>query len=146
MSPTAVSPLNYQPILIFDDTFKLPKGKRRRIALSTTRPAPPRSSLSAIIVFLRQQVQRLDLSQVGPDHFVRVASEDVYGWIEQLNPTVNVIRASSATVGDGAGLQCLNVSDTHCIRSTNHAVCAISTNLCYQLPICPIANNPPKMK
>ena len=40
--------------------------------------------------------------QGGPDHFIRVASEDVYSWIEQLNPTVNVLRAYSANPGDGA--------------------------------------------
>jgi hypothetical protein len=97
MSPTAVSPLNLSL------SSMIPSNQREnaeRIALSTLRPDPPRSSLSAILVFLQQQVQGLDPSQVGPDHFVRVASEDVYSWIEQLNPTVNVLRAFSATVGD----------------------------------------------
>jgi hypothetical protein len=106
MFPTAVSPLNFQPILIFDDTFKPPRENGRKNCSIYAPPGSTPELPSAILVFLWQQVQGLDLSQVGSDHLVRVASEDVYRWIEQLNSTVNVLRACSETFGDGTGLVC----------------------------------------
>ena len=51
---------------------------------------------SAILAVLEQQVQGLDQSQSSDDR-----------WTRWLGPTVNVLFALSATLGEGVGLVCL---------------------------------------
>jgi hypothetical protein len=51
---------------------------------------------SAILAVLQQQIQGLDQSRSGDDR-----------WTRWLDPTVNVLFALSATLGEGVGLVCL---------------------------------------
>jgi hypothetical protein len=51
---------------------------------------------SAILAVLEQQIQGLDQSRSNEDR-----------WTRWLDPTVNVLFALSATLGEGVGLVCL---------------------------------------
>jgi hypothetical protein len=51
------------------------------------------NSPSAILAILQQQVQGLDQSRSSDDR-----------WTKWLDPTVNILYALSATLGEGAGL------------------------------------------
>ena len=92
-SLTAASSSNFQLILIFDDTI-------REIAQGRICCTAPRSAR-----FLARFSGSFSskLSQGRPYFSVRAASENIHSWIEQLNPTMNVLRACalSATLGYG---------------------------------------------
>jgi hypothetical protein len=55
-------------------------------------------SPSAILAVLQQQVQGLDQSRSSDDR-----------WTKWLDPTVNVLFAVSATLGEGVGMVCFRI-------------------------------------
>jgi hypothetical protein len=82
--------------------------------------SPPRiqahNSPSAIFAILQRQVQELVPFQSSAGRWTKWIDlsrlEDIHGRVELLNPTVNVLQALSATLGEGVGLACLRTQET----------------------------------
>jgi fungal STAND N-terminal Goodbye domain len=96
--PTASSSNNYQ--LIFNNALKEYEKRTKQDLLAHPLAAQLQSceSPSAIIDVLQQQIQEINQSRTSDDKFTK--------W---LDPTVNVLYALSATLGEGVGLVRLDV-------------------------------------
>ena len=81
---------------IFSDALKAYKKQTKKDIASHPLAAQIKScdSSSAIIAILRTQVQNFDQSSQGADE----------RWTKWLDPTVNVLFAFSATLGNGVGV------------------------------------------
>jgi hypothetical protein len=90
---TASSSSNFQPI--FNNALKAYERRTKRDLLAHPLAAQLQAcdSVSSILAVLRHQVQELDQSQSSDDRLTK--------W---LAPTVNVLYALSATLGEGVGL------------------------------------------
>jgi len=84
---------NFQ--LIFNNALKVYEKRTKKDLLAHPLAAQLQAceSPSAILSILQQQVQDIDQSRNSND-----------GWTKWLNPTVNVLYAFSATLGEGVGL------------------------------------------
>jgi hypothetical protein len=91
--PTASSSNTYQ--LIFNNALKEYEKRTKQDLLAHPLAAQLQScdSPSAIIDVLQQQIQEINQSRSSDDKFTK--------W---LDPTVNVLYALSATLGEGVGL------------------------------------------
>jgi hypothetical protein len=89
---TAASTSNFQ--LIFNNALKAYEKRTKKDLLAHPLAAQLQAcdSPSAILGVLQQQVQGLDQSRSGDR------------WINLLEPTVNVLYALSATLGEGVSL------------------------------------------
>src|SRR5579863_5662355 len=89
------SSLNFQ--LIFNDALKACEHRTKNDHLSHSLAAQLQSckSPNLILFILQQQVQEFNRSQSSDERLAR--------W---LDPTVNVLYAFSATLGEGVGLVC----------------------------------------
>ena len=96
--PTASSSNNYQ--LIFNNALKEYEKRTKQDLLAHPLAAQLQScdSPSAIIDVLQQQIQEINQSRTSDEKFTK--------W---LDPTVNVLYALSATLGEGVGLVRLDV-------------------------------------
>jgi hypothetical protein len=105
---TAASSSNFQ--LIFNNALKAYEKRTKRDLLDHPLVAQLQicDSPSAILAVLHQQVQGLDQSR---------SSDSRLGWTKWLDPTVNVLYALTATLGEGVGLVCLRTST--CLRSAH---------------------------
>jgi hypothetical protein len=97
--PTLVSSSNFQSV--FNNALKEyeKRTKTNLLAHPLAAQLQPCDSTSAILAVIHQQVQALHQSRRSDERFTR--------W---LNPTVNVLYALSATLGEGIGLVCLDTS------------------------------------
>jgi hypothetical protein len=104
--PTPVSSPNFQ--LIFNNALKTYKKRTKCDLLVHPLAAELKAcdSTSAILAVIHQQVQGLHQSQRGDERLTK--------W---LNPTVHVLYALSATLGEGVGLVCLRTSTSSEIHS-----------------------------
>ena len=97
---TSTSPSNYNFATIFDGALKSYKRKTRKDLNS--HPLLPRlqscDSPEAILTLLGEQIQESNQSRDGDDSLTK--------WV---SPTVNVLYAFSATVGQGVGLVCIEI-------------------------------------
>ena len=96
--PTASSSNNYQ--LIFNNALKEYEKRTKQDLLAHPLAAQLQScdSPSAIIDVLQQQIQEINQSRTSDEKYTK--------W---LDPTVNVLYALSATLGEGVGLVRLDV-------------------------------------
>jgi len=87
---------NFQ--LIFNNALRVYQKRTKNDLLAHPLAAQLQAcqSPSAILVILQQQVQHLNQSRKSDDR-----------WTKWLDPTVNVLYAFSATLGEGVGLVCL---------------------------------------
>jgi hypothetical protein len=94
--PTPVSSPNFQ--LIFNNALKEYEKRTKSDLLAHPLAAQLQAcdSPSAILAVIHQQLEGLHLSQMGYEKLTK--------W---LNPTVNILYAFSATLGEGVGLVCL---------------------------------------
>jgi hypothetical protein len=94
--PSSSSSPNFQ--LIFNSALKLYKKRTKNdlLAHPLTAQLQAYESPSSILSILQQQLQHLHQSQNTDDR-----------WTKWLDPTVNVLYAFSATLGEGIGLVCL---------------------------------------
>jgi hypothetical protein len=101
---TAASSSNFQ--LIINNALKAyeKRTKKDLLAHPLASQIQACNSPSAILAVLHQQVQELDQSQSSDDR-----------WTKWLDPTVGVLYALSATLGEGVGLVSLGTST--CLRS-----------------------------
>ena len=95
--PTTTSSSNFQ--LIVDNALKTYEKRTKKDLLAHPLAAQLQAcdSPSAILSILQQQVQVLEKSSGSRDD----------RWTKWLDPTVNVLYAFSATLGEGVGLVCL---------------------------------------
>ena len=95
--PTATSPPNFQ--LVFNNALKTYEKQTKRDLLAHPLAAQLQAcqSPSSIRVVLQQQIQELNQSRTRDDRLTK--------W---LDPTVNVLYAFSATLGEGVGLVCFS--------------------------------------
>ena len=95
-SSFSISSSNFQ--LIINNALDAYKKRTKNDLLANPLAAKLQScnTPSAILEVLQQQIQGLDQSQSSDDR-----------WTRWLNPTVNVLFALSATLGEGVGLVCL---------------------------------------
>jgi hypothetical protein len=94
--PTASSSSNFQ--LIFNNALKAYERRTKKDLLAHPLAAQLQAcdTPSSILVVLRQQIPDLDRSQ-------STSADRLTKW---LDPTVNVLYALSATLGEGVGLVC----------------------------------------
>lgn len=94
--PTLASSHNFQ--LIFNNALKAYEKRTKNDLLAHPLAAQLQTcdSPSAILALIHQQAHGLYQSQTGDERLTK--------W---LNPTVNVLYAFSATLGEGVGLVCL---------------------------------------
>jgi hypothetical protein len=87
---------NFQ--LIFNNALKVyeKRTKKDLLAHPLATQLQACQSPSTILVILQQQIHDLDQSRNADDR-----------WTKWLDPTVNVLYAFSATLGEGVGLVCL---------------------------------------
>ena len=87
---------NFQ--LIFNNALKVYEKRTKNDLLAHPLAAQLQAceSPSTILVILQQQIRDLDQSRNADDR-----------WTKWLDPTVNVLYAFSATLGEGVGLVCL---------------------------------------
>jgi hypothetical protein len=103
MSPThsaGPSSPNFQ--LIFNNALRVYENRTKNDLLAHPLAAQLQAcqSPSSILAILRQQVHEHDRSQSHDERLTK--------W---LDPTVNVLYAFSATLGEGVGLVCINTRD-----------------------------------
>ena len=93
VSSTSTSPTNFETL--FSDALKAYKKQTKKDVASHPLAAQLQScdSSAAILAILRSQVKAFDKSQ-GADE----------KWTKWLDPTVNVLFAFSATLGNGVGV------------------------------------------
>ena len=93
MSSTSISSINFETI--FSAALKAYKNQTKKDIASHPLSTQLQScdSPSSILAVLRTQVQTFDQSQGSDDK-----------WIKWLDPTVNVLFAFSATLGNGVGV------------------------------------------
>jgi hypothetical protein len=96
--PTASSSSNFQPI--FDSALKAYERRTKKDLLAHPLAAQFQAcdSPSSILAVLQQQVQELNRSQSGNNRLTK--------W---LDPTVNILYALNATLGEGVGLVCSRI-------------------------------------
>lgn len=94
--PTPASSSNFQ--LVFNNALKAYEKRTKKDLLVHPLAADLHAcnSPSAILSVLQQQVPGLDHLRSSDDR-----------WTRWLDPTVNVLYAFSASLGEGAGLVCL---------------------------------------
>ncbi|SRR5216683_799716 len=97
--PTATSSPNFQ--LIFNNALKAyeKRTKNDLVAHPLAAQLQACDSPSAILGVLQQQVEDLNQSRSTDEIYER--------WTKWLDPTVNVLFALSATLGEGVSLVCL---------------------------------------
>jgi hypothetical protein len=95
-STASSSSSNFQ--FIFNNALKAYEKRTKQDLLAHPLAAQLQTSdsPSTILSILQQQIQGLDQSQSNDDR-----------WTKWLDPTVNVLYAFSATLGEGVGLVCL---------------------------------------
>src|SRR6266436_1993872 len=97
---TSTSTSNSNFVSIFNTALKSYKHKTKKDL--TSHPLLPRlqscESPEAILTVLREQIPAFNQSQNGDDRLTK--------WV---SPTVNVLYAFSATVGQGVGLVCIRI-------------------------------------
>jgi len=105
---------------IFDAALKSYKHKTKKDL--TSHPLLPRlqscDSPAAILTVLREQIPAFNQSQNGDDRLTK--------WV---SPTVNVLCAFSATVGQGVGLVCIGIF-CHGESPLKHLLLGIPTGKC----------------
>ena len=96
--PTSSSSPNFQ--LVFNNALKTYEKQTKSDLLAHPLAAQLQAcqSPSSILVVLQQHVRGLNPSQIRDDRLTK--------W---LDPTVNVLYAFSATLGEGVGLVCSNL-------------------------------------
>jgi hypothetical protein len=103
---TAASSNNFQQI--FNNALKAYERRTKNDLLAHPLAAQLQAcqSPAAVLAILHQQVQELDQSRSSDER-----------WSKWLDPTVNVLFAFSAALGEGVGLVCLSMRICKALRS-----------------------------